>query len=87
MKNSDTFTKIILSIIAFCLVVLVIQNASFIPEAQANTNLPNGYGLVPINEDGSINVRFTEQNRIDVNVHSIGGNFIYGSTLSVKLAN
>ena len=87
MKNSDTFTKVILSIIALCLVILVFQNASFVPKAQANPSIPLGYSLVPTNEDGSINVRLIEQNKIDVNIHSIGGNYIYGSTLSVKVTN
>ncbi len=87
MKNSDTYTKTILTIIALCLMLLVFQNVSFVNTAQANSEIPNSYGLIPLNEDGSINVRLVEQNRIDVNIRSIGGNYIYGSTLSVKLTD
>ncbi|MFC2186216.1 hypothetical protein ACFCT7_02785 [Fulvivirgaceae bacterium LMO-SS25] len=87
MKNSDTYTKTILTIIALCLMLLVFQNVSFVNTAQANSEIPKSYGLIPLNEDGSINVRLVEQNRIDVNIRSIGGNYIYGSTLSVKLTD
>ncbi len=87
MKNTDSYTKIILSIIAGCLIILVFQNMTLVPTAQANNAVPDGYGLVPINEDGSINVKFTDQNRIDVNIHSIGGSLIFGNTLNVKVQN
>jgi hypothetical protein len=87
MKNSDTYTNVILSIIAFCLVLIVLQNVTFVQTAQATSAVPHGYGLVPLNEDGSINVRLIDQNRIDVNIHSIGGNYIYGSSLNVKIQN
>lgn len=85
MKNSNTYTKTILTIIALCLMLLVFQNVSIVNKAQANSEVTNSYGLVPLNEDGSINVRLIDQNRIDVNIHSIGGNNIYSSTLNVKI--
>ncbi|WP_458329978.1 hypothetical protein [Peijinzhouia sedimentorum] len=85
MKNSDTYTKTILTIIALCLMLLVFQNVSFVNTAQANSEIPNSYGLIPLNEDGSINVRLIDQNRIDVNIRSIGGKDIYSSTLNVQI--
>ena len=55
----DNYTKFILTVIAFCLVVLTLNNVDIFPKAYASdvVNYGGNYGLVPMNEDGSINVR------------------------------
>ena len=56
--------KILLGIIAINLTLLtIIQTGVWPPKVQASeTNYSNvNYGLVPLNEDGSINVKLTEE--------------------------
>ncbi len=74
----DKFTKIVLSVIAINLTILTFKNLDIIPKAYANeptNNLeftPNlNYGLVPLNEDGSINVKLINSGEIDVNITDI----------------
>jgi hypothetical protein len=55
--KTDIYTKTVLTIIAICLVVLALGNGGFIPEAQAEIKSKPKYVMVPINADGSINVR------------------------------
>lgn len=74
----DKFTKVVLAIIALNLTILTLRNLDLIPKANAseptnNTVLsPNmNYGLVPLNEDGSINVKLSEGDPIDVRIVGI----------------
>jgi len=64
--KTDSFTKTVLTVIAICLLVLVVKDLQIIPQAHANpitTKVTNeaalNYALIPVNEDGSINVRLT----------------------------
>jgi hypothetical protein len=75
--KTDTYTKVILSVIAVMLVILVLQNTTLIKDAKADTHDFNKFATVPINGDGSINVKVT--NDMDVNIHSVGGSSVYGS--------
>ncbi|MCW3102797.1 MAG: hypothetical protein JWO09_1237 [Bacteroidetes bacterium] len=75
--KTDLYTKGVLSVIAVALVALVIQNIKPVNEAQAGPVNFNSFASVPINEDGSINVRMTSD--MDVNIHSIGGSSVYGA--------
>lgn len=102
----DKFTKVVLTVIAVNLTILTVKNLDIIPKAYANetTNnlelLPNrNYGLVPLNEDGSINVKFSSSSEIDVNIvgintndeldvniDEIGGGYVaYGGPISVEV--
>jgi len=79
--KTDKFTKIVLTIIAVNLSILTITNLDLMPKAYANEPskkmelTPNAnYGLVPLNEDGSINVKLTSHNEIDVNIVGINTN-------------
>jgi hypothetical protein len=93
-----------LTIIAICLVALTMNTFHIFPEVNANdsfkVNFANtGYGLVPVNEDGSISVRLTSTDEIDVNISNIstsdelevnlaeiGGGYVsYGGPISVKI--
>lgn len=104
--NVDRFTKIVLTVIAVNLTILTITSLDIIPKAHANktsSNLelnPNiNYGLVPLNEDGTISVKlsaFDEVNvnivgistndELDVNIDEIGGGYVsHGGPVSVKI--
>ena len=78
----DLYTKGVLTVIASCLVILVLNNISFFPKTYANEKeflIPNNnvnYGLVPLNEDGSINVKLDASSVIDVNIEEIGGQWV-----------
>lgn len=84
----DLYTKAILTVIATCLVVLVLKDVSIITPAQANnaTNfIPStnvNYGLIPLNEDGSMNVRVNnfDEYANDVNVR-------FNDELKVRITN
>ena len=74
----DKFTKVVLTVIAVNLTILTVKNLDIIPRAYANeptNNLelaPNvNYGLVPLNEDGSINVNLSSSDVIDVRLRGI----------------
>lgn len=83
--KTDNYTKFLLTIIAACLCILVLQNVKLVPEAQAE--IPARYALVPLNDDGSINVKVIEQSVTDVNIQAIGGMRVFGNTLNVKINN
>ncbi|WP_103072469.1 hypothetical protein [Aquimarina sediminis] len=69
--KTDAYTKFITTIIAICLVIIVIRDLDIIPKAHASTSSSTSYGLLPINDDGSITVRLSNTNEIDVNIKSI----------------
>jgi hypothetical protein len=54
--KTDTYTKFILTIIAICLVVLILQGGSNNAVAKEPSGNNGNYAIVPINPDGSINV-------------------------------
>jgi hypothetical protein len=71
----DLYTKIVLTAIAACLFLLVIDNVSFMPKAFAGHDYSNGeYALVPVNEDGTVNVNIKSiapNEVMDVNIKDI----------------
>lgn len=75
--KTDRYTKIVLTIIAFCLVVNTFEKLDILPKAYANAStsppaLPTAepkYGLVPLNADGSIIVKTVSP--MDVNITGI----------------
>jgi hypothetical protein len=76
--KADKFTKVVLAIIAMNLTILTFKNYQLIPGVIANepTNnvkyMPNmNYGLVPLNEDGSITVKLSNYDKIDVRITDI----------------
>jgi hypothetical protein len=75
--KTDLYTKSILTVIAIALVALVFKNTTVVNSAQAEKTNFNKYASIPINEDGSINVRMAAD--MDVNIRSIGGSSIYGA--------
>jgi hypothetical protein len=73
--KADLYTKSVLTIIAASLVALVFKSGST-QEAHAGKNF-NSFATVPVNDDGSINVRMMSD--MDVNIRSIGGSSVSGA--------
>lgn len=75
--KTDPYTKVVLTIIATCLTVLTLQQIDLIPKAYASNNentnnlLYGNYGMVPLNEDGSITVKLSSSSEIDVNITGV----------------
>ncbi len=76
--KTDIYTKTILTVIAAALVLLVIQNTTMVNEAKADKTNFNKFATVPVNNDGSINVKLLSD-QLDVNLKSIGGSSVYGA--------
>ncbi len=53
--KTDNYTKIILTIIAIALIALFFKSSP--QTANAETNMSKSYALVPVNKDGSVNVK------------------------------
>jgi hypothetical protein len=74
--KTDLYTKTVLSIIAICLTIIACSTLEILPSVQANqTNNTAlaGYGLVPLNADGSIDVKISSASTLTVNIQEIGG--------------
>lgn len=72
--KTDTYTKSVLTIIAISLFLLVMKEFEIIPKAYAGSNanlIKSGYGLVPLNIDGSVNVKVNPDQVIDVRIRGI----------------
>lgn len=87
--KTDAYTKSVLTVIALCLVVLVLRGVDLIPRATANAAGPAQTWQTSrpllVNNDGSINVRITGlEGPMNVNVAEVGGNRVYGSKLPVE---
>ena len=71
----DTYTKAVLTVIAICLSILTFKDINLFPKAHAHNSPPKtenlNYGLVPINADGSINVRLSTDQVVDVRLRGI----------------
>ena len=102
----DKFTKIVLTVIAVNLTISTVKSVDIIPKAYAHESLDNlelipniNYGLVPLNEDGTISVKLSASDEIDVNIvgvktndeldvniDEIGGGYVsYGGPISVEV--
>ena len=77
IMKTDMYTKTMLTIIAIALVALVCKNGNIVNEAKADKTSLNRYTSIPMNEDGSINVKLVSD--MDVNIKSIGGSSVYGT--------
>jgi|ERR1043165_3496184 hypothetical protein len=74
--RTDLYTKTVLTIIAIALVAIVFKKEKMVSEAHAGSSF-NRFTSVPVNEDGSINVKLVSD--MDVNIRSVGGSSVYGS--------
>jgi len=90
--KTDLYTKSVLTIIAFCLMIIVLKQINLFPNAFAGNSHVNlkanmgGYGFVPLNADGSIDVNIKSSSEtVKVDVEEIGGFWINGATLPVTI--
>lgn len=62
----DFYTKAVLTVIAACLVILIIRQTTVMPEAKAQgfSSAKPDYALVPVNPDGTIKFPSTIDVRI-----------------------
>ena len=75
--KTDLYTKTILTVIAGTLTIIAFQNTEFFPKANASTSTLSGFATVPVNPDGSINVKFSETMKVDIT--ELAGNYISGA--------
>ena len=92
--KTDLYTKTMLTVIAICLTILVLRETDFMPSAFATQSSSSdkiqgsSYAWIPVNEDGSINVKIISDGEpMDVNIEEIGGRWIRGGStwLPVKV--
>ncbi|WP_194852460.1 hypothetical protein [Nonlabens antarcticus] len=95
MFKNDLFTKSILAVIALNLSVISVS--TLFPAAERSVNT----AFVPVNEDGSITVRLSNtetldvnisristMDELDVNIEEIGGGFLsHGGPIPVEIKN
>lgn len=82
------YLNAVLTVIAACLVLITLALTGLIPSANATpkTNASTKFVQVPINEDGSINVRFSPKSTIDVNIESVDATAFYqAEPIEVKI--
>lgn len=74
--KTDMYTKTILTVIAGALTLIAFQNIDLVTKANAAKTTP-GYISVPVNADGSINVKMMDNMKVDI--AAVGGSSIYGT--------
>lgn len=80
--KTDLYTKTVLTVIAVALIGLLFKNGNITNEAKADKTTYSRYASIPVNEDGSINVKMLSD--MDVNIRSVGGSSVSG-TLPINL--
>ena len=78
------YLHFVLTVIAFCLVIITCCLLGLIPSANAKPGNPH-FVSVPLNTDGSINVKFVNGSTMDVNIDAVGSQRLYGSAIGVNI--
>lgn len=73
--KTDLYTKTVLTVIAVALTLIAFRNMDM-QKAHAS-KISTGFISVPVNADGSINVKFTET--MKVNIAEVGGSYVYNN--------
>jgi hypothetical protein len=82
--KTDTYTKVVLTIIAIALTANLLKGI-FISPAKADTKK---FVAIPVNPDGSINVKFPKGETIDVNIVGTEHDAFYDAgPMEVKVSN
>jgi hypothetical protein len=82
--KTDLYTKTILTIIALCLAIIALDRSGIITEAKAE--LPySSYGMIPVNPDGSINVKMSSTDVVTVKVEEVDAFAFFHCTVPVKI--
>jgi hypothetical protein len=76
----------VLTVIAVCLILITFAVTGVIPAATARESGPRSIS-VPVNADGSINVRFVKGQTMDVNIEEINGSSVWGSSIPITGSN
>ncbi|MBM3417899.1 MAG: hypothetical protein FJY17_03120 [Bacteroidetes bacterium] len=74
----------VLTVIAVCLILITFAITGVIQKVNAGNTNPH-YVSVPVNPDGSINVKFVKGDVMDVNIEEVGGWDTWG-TVKVDIA-
>ena len=90
--RSDWYLKSVLTIIAFGLTILVLQNAEIIPSATASEQISSSPDVIDVRVKDwdvygeiDVNVRKWDLNdEIDVNIEEVGGWYIHNGVLKVQ---
>jgi hypothetical protein len=72
------YLNAVLTVIAVCLVILTLSIIGVIPKANASS--PARFATVPVNADGSINVRFDTEYTMKVDIHKVSGRNVLDKT-------
>lgn len=91
--KSDWYLKSVLTIIAFALTILVLQNADIIPSATASEQISTYPDMIDVRVKDwdvygeiDVNVRKWDLNdEIDVNIEEVGGWYIHNGVLKVQI--
>ncbi|NII29348.1 hypothetical protein HB364_29985 [Pseudoflavitalea sp. X16] len=77
------YLNAVLTVIAVCLVLITCAVTGIIPAAHAKeTN--QRFVSVPVNPDGSLNVKLVKGQTIDVNIDEINGSSLFESKLPIS---
>ncbi len=84
--KTDTYTKTVLTIIAVCLLFIAGKQVDLFPKAYGAGE--GGFANIPLNEDGTVNVRIVEAPTMDVNITSCDANAFYrAEPIKVETSN
>ncbi|MCS3801598.1 hypothetical protein [Niastella sp. OAS944] len=72
----------VLTVIAVCLVLITLAVTGVLPAAHARESNPR-FVSVPVNADGSINVKIVKAQTMDVNIKEVNGSNVWGSALPI----
>ena len=86
----DLYVKFLLSVIALCLVLIVVKDYALYPEVHAEAGTrpvpKTAWVQLPVNTDGTIDVNLKSSNIVlDVNLEEIDGRSLYGVELPVDI--
>ena len=82
--KSIKYLNMILTVIAFCLCAITASLFGFIPTANGNSR-DSHFTTIPVNPDGSISVRWVNNETLDVNIDEINGHSLNYATIPVNI--
>lgn len=89
--KTDLYTKTVLTVIAICLTINIVQQLNLIPSTQASVheNASANHRMVPLNADGSMDVNIVYINTSDVmgiNIRKVDGSWLgFSGAIPVKI--
>lgn len=82
--NPIKYLNVLLTLVVACLILITLALTGLLPTASAKEVSPR-YAVVPLNPDGSINVRLANGTRMDVNISQIRGEDIDSKVLPINI--